>query len=83
MGTRHSDGFAMGNARKRGKRATGGSKGWRERRTETPLYELRPGGDAWITWGMAGAKGEKRRSAVIGGGITLGIGGKLWGPQGL
>ena len=46
MGIRNADGIAMGHARKRGERATGGCAGRRERRPERPLRNSQRGGDA-------------------------------------
>ena len=75
MGTCPADGVNMGHSRKRGKRATDGCAGRRERRTEGPLRDDQRGGDARPPWGRAGARGEKRRPAVLGKSRTLGSGG--------
>ena len=75
MGIRHAEGVAMGHARKRGERATGGCTGRRERRAESPLRDGQRGGDAGPPWGMARAKGEKQRPEGLEGGRTLGSGG--------
>ena len=78
METRPTHGVAMGHARKRGERATGGREGRQERRPEGPLCNVRQGGDARPPWGRAGARGKKRRPAGLGKSRTLGSAEKLW-----
>ena len=80
---RHADGVAMGCARKRRGRDTGGSAGWQERRQEIPLRGLRRGGNAGPPWGEAGARGKRRRPAVKCGRQNLGSAGKQRGKRGL
>ena len=88
--TCHNDGVDMGHAIKRGERASGGGAVWRERRPESPLRDGRQGRDVGPPWGMAQARGEKRRPVGLGGSRTLGSGGNfgsrgpIWrthGPQ--
>ena len=59
MGPRPADGVAMGPARKRGERATGGCEGRRERRRESHLHNGRRCRDAGPPWGEAGARGKE------------------------
>ena len=78
MGSRPTDGVAMGLARKRGERATDGCEGRQERRPESPLCDGRPGktldrhGARWEQGAKKGGRRGWERAEPLGVEETLG-----------